>query len=328
MQYSATVEWQMILYDKLQPNSCIVQSIDGKESAVYETRRRKTIVPQLLNTWHMPFLLVMKKAALKCVMRMGIPGLHKRWWPCCMILKYLLSIIISKRFSKTASCKRTQVRKFLITADDGKGYNANHHSFEMIIAVGFKVNSERAVQFRKWVNQIAKDYTIKGWAMDNERIKRGTYLTDKYFSEQLERIREIRASERMFYQKIQIFMLRQSTMTRTPPLQNAFMRQYRTKCTLPFTDTLQRNWLLNGQMPKRIVWDLLPGRCLHWQNQEKWCFHCQKLSFRVWNETIKSHGHIISWLCRKHDSATHPTYYAGLGKTLEQFHLDVWIRAA
>lgn len=72
----------------------------------------------------------------------------------------------------------------------------------MIIAVGFKVNSERAVQFRKWVNQIAKDYTIKGWVMDVERIKQGTYLTEKYFEEQLERIREIRASERKFYQKI------------------------------------------------------------------------------------------------------------------------------
>ena len=74
----------------------------------------------------------------------------------------------------------------------------------MIIAVGFKVNSERAVQFRKWVNQIAKDYTIKGWVMDDERLKRGTYLTEKYFDEQLERIREIRASERKFYQKITV----------------------------------------------------------------------------------------------------------------------------
>ena len=72
----------------------------------------------------------------------------------------------------------------------------------MIIAVVFKVNSERAVQFRKWVNYIAKDYTIKGWVMDDERLKRGTYLTEKYFDEQLERIREIRASERKFYQKI------------------------------------------------------------------------------------------------------------------------------
>ena len=66
----------------------------------------------------------------------------------------------------------------------------------------FKVNNERAVQFRKWANGIVKDYTIKGWVMDDERLKRGTYLTEKYFDEQLERIREIRASERKFYQKI------------------------------------------------------------------------------------------------------------------------------
>lgn len=72
----------------------------------------------------------------------------------------------------------------------------------MIISVGFKVNSERAVQFRKWINQIASEYTIKGWVIDDERLKKGTYLTDKYFDEQLERIREIRASERRFYQKI------------------------------------------------------------------------------------------------------------------------------
>ena len=94
------------------------------------------------------------------------------------------------------------IRKIRITAADGKSYSTNHYSLEMIIAVGFKVNSERAVQFRKWVNQIAKDYTIKGWVMDDERLKRGTYLTEKYFDEQLERIREIRASERKFYQKI------------------------------------------------------------------------------------------------------------------------------
>ena len=94
------------------------------------------------------------------------------------------------------------IRKFRITAEDGKNYDTKHYSLEMIISVGFKVNSERAVQFRKWVNRIAKDYTIKGWVMDAERLKRGTYLTDKYFDEQLERIREIRASERMFYQKI------------------------------------------------------------------------------------------------------------------------------
>ena len=109
---------------------------------------------------------------------------------------------IKKIFADSELQEDSVIRKFRITADDGKTYNTNHYSLEMIIAVGFKVNSERAVQFRKWVNQIAKDYTIKGWVMDVERIKRGTYLTEKYFDEQLERIREIRASERKFYQKV------------------------------------------------------------------------------------------------------------------------------
>ena len=109
---------------------------------------------------------------------------------------------IKKIFSDSELQEDSVIQKFRITAADGKAYNTNHYSLEMIIAVGFKVNSERAVQFRKWVNQIAKDYTIKGWVMDDERLKRGTYLTEKYFDEQLERIREIRASERKFYQKI------------------------------------------------------------------------------------------------------------------------------
>ena len=109
---------------------------------------------------------------------------------------------IKKIFEDSELQEDSVIRKFRITALDGKTYNTNHYSLEMIIAVGFKVNSERAVQFRKWVNQIMKDYIIKGWVMDDERLKRGTYLTEKYFDEQLERIREIRASERKFYQKI------------------------------------------------------------------------------------------------------------------------------
>ena len=97
------------------------------------------------------------------------------------------------------------IKKYLIVQTEGSRQvqrKVNHYNLQMIIAVGFKVNNERAVQFRKWANGIVKDYTIKGWVMDDERLKRGTYLTDKYFDEQLERIREIRASERKFYQKI------------------------------------------------------------------------------------------------------------------------------
>ncbi len=112
---------------------------------------------------------------------------------------------IKKIYSDLELEEDSTIRNFRIVQTEGSRQvtrDTKHYSLQMIIAVGFKVNSERAVQFRKWVNQIAKDYTIKGWVMDDERLKRGTYLTEKYFDEQLERIREIRASERKFYQKI------------------------------------------------------------------------------------------------------------------------------
>ena len=110
---------------------------------------------------------------------------------------------IKKIFDDSELEEASVIRNFRITAADGKSYDTKHYNLQMIIAVGFKVNSERAVQFRKWINQIAKDYTIKGWVMDEERLKNGgSILTEDYFEEQLERIREIRASERKFYQKV------------------------------------------------------------------------------------------------------------------------------
>ncbi|MCR5079922.1 MAG: virulence RhuM family protein [Treponema sp.] len=110
---------------------------------------------------------------------------------------------IKKIFEDSELDENSVIRNFRITASDGKSYDTKHYNLQMIIAVGFKVNSERAVQFRKWVNTIAKEYTIKGFAMDDDRLKNdGSILTKKYFEEQLERIREIRSSERKFYQKI------------------------------------------------------------------------------------------------------------------------------
>ncbi|MCD7775285.1 MAG: virulence RhuM family protein [Clostridiales bacterium] len=112
---------------------------------------------------------------------------------------------IKKIYADNELTEDATIRNFRIVQTEGNrqvARNTKHYSLQMIIAVGFKVNNERAVQFRKWANLIVKDYTIKGWVMDDERLKRGGYLTKQYFDEQLERIREIRSSERMFYQKI------------------------------------------------------------------------------------------------------------------------------
>ena len=98
------------------------------------------------------------------------------------------------------------IRNFRIVQTEGSRQvtrDTKHYNLQTIIAVGFKVNNERAVQFRKWANGIVKDYTIKGWVMDDERLKNGgSVLTVEYFDRLLEQIREIRLSERRFYQKI------------------------------------------------------------------------------------------------------------------------------
>jgi len=102
--------------------------------------------------------------------------------------------------------REATVKKYLIVQTEGKRQvqrKVEHYNLHAIIAVGFKIENERAVQFRKWANQIVKEYTIQGWTMDVERLKHGgSVLTDEYFERQLEKIREIRLSERKFYQKI------------------------------------------------------------------------------------------------------------------------------
>lgn len=109
---------------------------------------------------------------------------------------------LKRIFSDNELEEAAVVKQYLITASDGKRYDTKHYSLQAIIAVGFKIENERAVQFRKWANQIVKDYTIQGWTMDSERLKHGSTLTDEFFERQLEKIREIRLSERKFYQKI------------------------------------------------------------------------------------------------------------------------------
>ncbi len=101
--------------------------------------------------------------------------------------------------------REATIKKYLIVQTEGDRQvqrKVEHCNLQAIIAVGFKIENERAVQFRKWANQIVKDYTIQGWAMDVKRLKQGGVLTDEYFERQLEKVREIRLSERKFYQKV------------------------------------------------------------------------------------------------------------------------------
>ena len=109
---------------------------------------------------------------------------------------------LRKLFADAELDKSTSIKEILIDVGDGRKFAVNHYNLQVIIALGFKIDNERAVQFRKWANRIVGDYTIRGYVMDKERFKNGSPLSDEYFEHLLEDIREIRLSERKFYQKV------------------------------------------------------------------------------------------------------------------------------
>lgn len=151
---------------------------------------------------------------------------------------------IKKVFADNELQKEAVIRNFRITASDGKNYTTQHYNLSAIIAVGYKVNSERAVQFRKWATQIVQEFTIKGFAMDDERLKNdGTILGKKYFEEQLQRIREIRLSERKFYQKV------------TDIYSTAIDYDVSSQSTNRFFATVQNklHWAIHGQTAAEVI---------------------------------------------------------------------------
>ncbi|MDD5472715.1 MAG: virulence RhuM family protein [Candidatus Methanoperedens sp.] len=113
-----------------------------------------------------------------------------------------ISLHLKNIFAEGELDQNSVTEEYSITASDGKNYKTKHYSLEAIIAVGYRVNSERGTQFRTWATDKLKGYILKGFAIDSERFKHGTRFETRYFDELLEEIREIRASERMAYQKI------------------------------------------------------------------------------------------------------------------------------
>ena len=152
---------------------------------------------------------------------------------------------LKKIFADTELQENSVIQDFRITATDGKTYNTKHYNLNAIIAVGYKVNSERAVQFRKWATDVIQTYTIKGFAMDDDRLKNdGTLLGKRYFEEQLARIREIRLSERKFYQKI------------TDIYATAIDYDVTAQVTQRFFATVQNklHWAIHGQTAAEVMY--------------------------------------------------------------------------
>ncbi len=118
-----------------------------------------------------------------------------------------ISMHISNIFEEGELDKNSVVKDYLTTASDGKNYSVSHYALAMILAIGFRVRSKRGTQFRQWANKNLSEYMVKGFVMDDERLKNPDGKPD-YFDELLARIRDIRASEKRFYQKVrELFVL-------------------------------------------------------------------------------------------------------------------------
>lgn len=151
---------------------------------------------------------------------------------------------LKKIFADSELQEDSVIRNFRVTAADGKTYDTQHYNLSAIISVGYKVNSERAVQFRKWATGIIESFTIKGFAMDDERLKNdGSVFGKNYFEEQLQRIREIRLSERKFYQKI------------TDIYATAIDYDVTAAATKRFFATVQNklHWAIHGQTAAEVI---------------------------------------------------------------------------
>jgi len=113
-----------------------------------------------------------------------------------------ISLHLKNIFKTKELIENVVAEDFSVTASDGKNYKTKHYSLDAIIATGYRVNSQRATQFRQWATSVLRDFAIRGYVLDNERLKNGAFLSKTYFDDLLAEIREIRASERNFYQKI------------------------------------------------------------------------------------------------------------------------------
>ena len=161
------------------------------------------------------------------------------------VASHTITYHLKKIFSDSELEESSVTRNFRVTAADGKTYDTCHYNLSAIIAVGYKVNSERAVQFRKWATGIVESFTIKAYVMDDERLKHGgSIFTKDYFEEQLQRVREIRMSERRFYQKI------------TDIYATAVDYDVSAQATKRFFATVQNklHWAIHGQTAAEVIY--------------------------------------------------------------------------
>ena len=175
------------------------------------------------------------------------------------ITEHLINIFEAKELNENIVC-----RNFRHTANDGKNYNSKYYNLQAIISVGYRVNSHRATEFRKWATNILHEYIIKGFTMDDERLKQIKHFGKDYFDEQLERIREIRASERRFYQKGTDFYALSADYDTNAPITQQFYSTVQNKM----------HWAICGKTASEIIYNEVDANKIYmglktWKNAPK-----------------------------------------------------------
>ncbi|KKQ34184.1 MAG: Virulence protein, partial [Microgenomates group bacterium GW2011_GWA2_37_6] len=152
---------------------------------------------------------------------------------------------LSNIFKSGELIENSVIRKFRITASDGKQYETQFYNLDAIISVGYRVNSERATKFRIWATTTLREYIIKGFAIDAERLKNGNHFGKDYFEELLEKIREIRSSERRFYKKITDIYALSSDYDKNAEVTKEFFATVQNKL----------HWAITGKTAAKIIYD-------------------------------------------------------------------------
>lgn len=176
-----------------------------------------------------------------------------------VITKHLTNIFKDKELEENSVSAN-----FALTAADGKIYQTKFYSLDAIISVGYRVNSHQATQFRIWATKILKEYTIKGFAMDDERLKQIKHFGKDYFDELLERIREIRASERRFYQKITDVYSLSADYDKNSPITKDFFATVQNKLHFAITGKTAAEIIYNEADAKKVFMGLKT-----WKNSPK-----------------------------------------------------------
>jgi hypothetical protein len=154
-------------------------------------------------------------------------------------------LIHLKNIFKSEELQEDSVTKdYLATATDGKNYHIKHYNLDAIIAVGYRVNSKRATAFRQWATAVLRDFTLRGYILDRKRMENGAFLDDDYFERLLEEIREIRLSERRFYQKITDIYSTAMDYNIESPVTKTFFAKVQNKL----------HWAIHGQTAAELIY--------------------------------------------------------------------------